>query len=182
MKLCCLLSCDLVLVLLGCFGWKGDKRDGRYQVTRVVVGWGLVVLSLSFVPFHHHHVLHGDVEVDMGMDCFIDCLSLSIYFRVCWFCAHDCVRHVFRHVCGESACCCVSRLVCCVLWNRLHLLSYVFWLNLTVWLTCVCCVCLMSVGVFVKDHTKKNVLAIGDGGNDVGMIQVADVGVGIVGR
>ena len=33
----------------------------------------------------------------------------------------------------------------------------------------------------MKDHTKKNILAIGDGGNDVGMIQVADVGVGIVG-
>ena len=34
----------------------------------------------------------------------------------------------------------------------------------------------------MKDHTKKNILAIGDGGNDVGMIQVADVGVGIVGK
>jgi len=34
----------------------------------------------------------------------------------------------------------------------------------------------------VKGHTGKNVLAIGDGGNDVGMIQVADIGVGIVGK
>lgn len=34
----------------------------------------------------------------------------------------------------------------------------------------------------VKDHTKKIVLGIGDGGNDVGMIQVADIGVGIVGK
>ena len=34
----------------------------------------------------------------------------------------------------------------------------------------------------IKNHTKKNVLGIGDGGNDVGMIQVADVGVGIVGK
>lgn len=34
----------------------------------------------------------------------------------------------------------------------------------------------------VKKHTGRNVLAIGDGGNDVGMIQVADIGVGIVGR
>jgi phospholipid-translocating ATPase len=34
----------------------------------------------------------------------------------------------------------------------------------------------------VKNHTGKNVLAIGDGGNDVGMIQVADIGVGIVGK
>ena len=34
----------------------------------------------------------------------------------------------------------------------------------------------------LKGHTGKNILAIGDGGNDVGMIQVADVGVGIAGK
>jgi phospholipid-translocating ATPase len=34
----------------------------------------------------------------------------------------------------------------------------------------------------VKIHTGKIVLGIGDGGNDVGMIQAADVGVGIVGK
>lgn len=34
----------------------------------------------------------------------------------------------------------------------------------------------------VKNHTGKIVLGIGDGGNDVGMIQAADVGVGIVGK
>lgn len=34
----------------------------------------------------------------------------------------------------------------------------------------------------VKNHTGKLVLGIGDGGNDVGMIQVADIGVGIVGK
>lgn len=34
----------------------------------------------------------------------------------------------------------------------------------------------------VKNHTGKIVLGIGDGGNDVGMIQVADIGVGIVGK
>ena len=34
----------------------------------------------------------------------------------------------------------------------------------------------------VKKHTGKNILGIGDGGNDVGMIQVADIGVGIVGK
>ena len=34
----------------------------------------------------------------------------------------------------------------------------------------------------VKKLTKKVVLAIGDGGNDVGMIQIADIGVGIVGK
>lgn len=34
----------------------------------------------------------------------------------------------------------------------------------------------------VKKHTGKIVLGIGDGGNDVGMIQVADIGVGIVGK
>ncbi len=38
-----------------------DKSCGRVEV---------VVLSLSFVPFHHHHVLHEDVEVDIEMDCF----------------------------------------------------------------------------------------------------------------
>ena len=34
----------------------------------------------------------------------------------------------------------------------------------------------------VKDYTGKVVLGIGDGGNDVGMIQMADIGVGIVGK
>jgi phospholipid-translocating ATPase len=34
----------------------------------------------------------------------------------------------------------------------------------------------------VMSHTGKLVLGIGDGGNDVGMIQVADLGVGIVGK
>lgn len=35
---------------------------------------------------------------------------------------------------------------------------------------------------FVKDKLDGIVLAIGDGGNDVGMIQVANVGVGILGK
>ncbi|KAI9317915.1 hypothetical protein BX666DRAFT_2018742 [Dichotomocladium elegans] len=34
----------------------------------------------------------------------------------------------------------------------------------------------------IKYHTKKRVLCIGDGGNDVSMIQAANVGVGIVGK
>lgn len=34
----------------------------------------------------------------------------------------------------------------------------------------------------IKDFTKKRVCCIGDGGNDVSMIQAADVGVGIVGK
>lgn len=34
----------------------------------------------------------------------------------------------------------------------------------------------------VKQYTGKIVLGIGDGGNDVGMIQAADIGVGIVGK
>lgn len=34
----------------------------------------------------------------------------------------------------------------------------------------------------IKDYTKKRILAIGDGGNDVSMIQQADVGIGIVGK
>lgn len=34
----------------------------------------------------------------------------------------------------------------------------------------------------VKEYTGKIVLGIGDGGNDVGMIQEADIGVGIVGK
>lgn len=33
----------------------------------------------------------------------------------------------------------------------------------------------------VKEHTGKTTLAIGDGANDVGMIQEADIGVGISG-
>jgi phospholipid-translocating ATPase len=34
----------------------------------------------------------------------------------------------------------------------------------------------------IKDFTKKLCLSIGDGGNDVAMIQAADIGVGIVGK
>jgi len=34
----------------------------------------------------------------------------------------------------------------------------------------------------IKNYTGKTCLSIGDGGNDVAMIQAADVGVGIVGK
>ena len=34
----------------------------------------------------------------------------------------------------------------------------------------------------IKFFTKKVTCAIGDGGNDVGMIQMSDVGIGIVGK
>ncbi|XP_058070915.1 probable phospholipid-transporting ATPase 5 [Magnolia sinica] len=37
------------------------------------------------------------------------------------------------------------------------------------------------VTTLVKDYTRKTTLAIGDGANDVGMIQAADIGVGISG-
>ncbi len=34
----------------------------------------------------------------------------------------------------------------------------------------------------IRDFTGKRVCCIGDGGNDVSMIQAADVGIGIVGK
>jgi phospholipid-translocating ATPase len=40
---------------------------------------------------------------------------------------------------------------------------------------------LIKVTRLVKEGTGKTTLAIGDGANDVGMIQEADVGVGISG-
>ena len=54
----------------------------------------------------------------------------------------------------------------------------------------ICCRCSpqqkLTLTHGVKSHKKKGeksaVLGIGDGGNDVGMIQAADVGVGIVGK
>lgn len=50
----------------------------------------------------------------------------------------------------------------------------------------ICCRCSPTQKTLltqsVKNFTKKVVLAVGDGGNDVGMIQCADVGVGIVGK
>ena len=50
----------------------------------------------------------------------------------------------------------------------------------------ICCRCSPTqktqITQIVKKMTKKVVLAVGDGGNDVGMIQSADVGVGIVGK
>ncbi|KPV71916.1 uncharacterized protein RHOBADRAFT_56295 [Rhodotorula graminis WP1] len=39
-----------------------------------------------------------------------------------------------------------------------------------------------DVARLIREHTKKRVCCIGDGGNDVSMIQAADVGVGIVGK
>ena len=39
-----------------------------------------------------------------------------------------------------------------------------------------------DVAVLIRRYTKKRVACIGDGGNDVSMIQAADVGVGIVGK
>ncbi|KKA28055.1 hypothetical protein TD95_001546 [Thielaviopsis punctulata] len=39
-----------------------------------------------------------------------------------------------------------------------------------------------EVARLIREHTKKRVCCIGDGGNDVSMIQAADVGVGIVGK
>ncbi|KZT54722.1 phospholipid-translocating P-type ATPase [Calocera cornea HHB12733] len=39
-----------------------------------------------------------------------------------------------------------------------------------------------DVARLIREHTKKRVCCIGDGGNDVSMIQAADVGIGIVGK
>ncbi|KZF21400.1 phospholipid-translocating P-type ATPase [Xylona heveae TC161] len=39
-----------------------------------------------------------------------------------------------------------------------------------------------DVAKLIRQHTKKRTCCIGDGGNDVSMIQAADVGVGIVGK
>ena len=41
---------------------------------------------------------------------------------------------------------------------------------------------LLTEGVKKCKKEKEAVLGIGDGGNDVGMIQAADVGIGIVGK
>ncbi|MCJ1286548.1 putative aminophospholipid-translocase [Xylographa opegraphella] len=39
-----------------------------------------------------------------------------------------------------------------------------------------------DVALLIRSHTKKRIACVGDGGNDVSMIQAADVGVGIVGK
>ncbi|KAF4627743.1 hypothetical protein G7Y89_g10411 [Cudoniella acicularis] len=39
-----------------------------------------------------------------------------------------------------------------------------------------------DVALLIREHTQKRICCIGDGGNDVSMIQAADVGVGIVGK
>jgi phospholipid-translocating ATPase len=39
-----------------------------------------------------------------------------------------------------------------------------------------------EIAALIKRASEKRVCCIGDGGNDVSMIQIADVGVGIVGK
>jgi len=39
-----------------------------------------------------------------------------------------------------------------------------------------------DVALLIRAHTRKRICCIGDGGNDVSMIQAADVGIGIVGK
>lgn len=39
-----------------------------------------------------------------------------------------------------------------------------------------------EIATLIGQHTKKRICCIGDGGNDVSMIQAADVGIGIVGK
>lgn len=39
-----------------------------------------------------------------------------------------------------------------------------------------------DLALLIRKHTKKRICCIGDGGNDVSMIQAADVGIGIVGK
>lgn len=39
-----------------------------------------------------------------------------------------------------------------------------------------------DVATLIRQHTRKRVACIGDGGNDVSMIQAADIGIGIVGK
>lgn len=50
----------------------------------------------------------------------------------------------------------------------------------------VCCRCTptqkANVVRLIQQHTGKRTAAIGDGGNDVSMIQAADTGIGIVGK
>lgn len=52
--------------------------------------------------------------------------------------------------------------------------------------TVICCRCSPTQKAYVtekiKFYTGAKTLGIGDGGNDVGMITTADVGVGIVGK
>jgi phospholipid-translocating ATPase len=50
----------------------------------------------------------------------------------------------------------------------------------------ICCRCSPTqkaeMTLAIKDFTKKRIATIGDGGNDVSMIQAADIGIGIVGK
>ena len=50
----------------------------------------------------------------------------------------------------------------------------------------ICCRCSPTqkadVVRLIQQHTGKRTVAIGDGGNDVSMIQAADTGIGIVGK
>jgi P-type E1-E2 ATPase len=47
---------------------------------------------------------------------------------------------------------------------------------------CCCCCCCLQVATLLKSKAGAVTLAIGDGANDVSMIQAAHIGVGISGR
>lgn len=65
-------------------------------------------------------------------------------------------------------------------------MSHLFFQTATKAGTVICCRCSPTQKALVTEGIKlttgKKTLGIGDGGNDVGMIQKADVGVGIVGK
>lgn len=50
----------------------------------------------------------------------------------------------------------------------------------------ICCRCLPTQKAMITERLRilsgKTVAAIGDGGNDVGMIQISSIGIGIVGK
>ena len=64
--------------------------------------------------------------------------------------------------------------------------SDLFWFLIRHSRSIICCRCSpkqkCDIVNFVKNHTKENTLAIGDGENDVNMIKAANVGIGIFGK
>lgn len=120
------------------------------------------------------------------------CVVVSFKFVVCGqyiyiivkFKCKDNVQDYFDFLCSKMDVCFFIDGESLMLFFMYFCFDFIF--IVVKFLIVVVCCCLLNQKVevvkFIKEYIKKWVCCIGDGGNDVFMIQVVDVGVGIVGK